>query len=1012
MNIPRLAIKNSAFTLTVFFLLTVFGIYSYLKMPRTENPSVYVPGGSIVVVYPGAGPRDMEQLIALPLEESVNELDDIRRIETEIRNGIAIISVEFSYNTDPKKKYDELVRQVNSTRSRLPEGITRLDIVEWTSSDVAILQLAFFSDSASYRLLETQADELKKMLERLPGVKKVEIDGEQRQEIRILPDPVKMARMHISFDQVADVIRSNNANIPGGEMVVDGKRFNLQSSGSYADLDEIRNTVVQSWQGRVIYLRDIAQVMLTTQDPEYLARYKGHRAVWLTVMQKDDYNIFDLKKALQPLVEEFRQGLPEHVTLAVVFDQSVWVKHRIGGFLSNLLQGIVLVSLVILLAMGLRSSLIVALAIPLSLIIGVGFLDLSGYGLQQVSIGALVVALGMLVDNSIVVTENINRLIREGYDAGRASQEGASSIAWPVVTATLTTLLAFIPIAMMPEKAGDFIRSLPLTILYTLTASLLISLTLTPLVTSRAFRNTGKIRKKRNFFYDLLQHLIDGPYEKTLHYVLQHKGLTLGLVALIFLASLGLFPFIGLSFFPPAEMPDFMVRVKMPSNASIYETDKVVRYVESVLDTMPHVEKYAANTGHGNPRIYYNLFPKNYAKDFGEIYVHLDSYDHQVYEQTVATLRRTFAAYPFANIHIKEYEQGVPVKAPVMIYVYGKDFDRLRSMAGRVERIVRSTAGALNVENMVKINRTDIRFRINKDKALALGVPVVEIDKTLRTAVNGTTVSYFRDKQGKEYPIIVRIPRDSLLRLSDLDRLYVKSLSGHFIPLRGLAQPELRSDPGLITRYNLQRSILITADVEKGYALDDVMDPVLAQLDSLDFPFGYGYKIAGELENRNESFGGMSEAGIIALIAIFAVLVLQFRSFRQPLIIFVAIPLAVTGSLWALFLTGYSFSFMSFVGLVSLVGIVVNNSIILVDYSNILRRQGINTREAVIRAGKIRFTPIILTAFTTIGGLLPLTLKGGLIWAPMGWTIIGGLLVSTMLTLIVVPVLYQIFTES
>ena len=1012
MNIPRLAIKNSAFTLTVFFLLTVFGVYSYLTMPRTENPSIYVPGGSIVVVYPGAGPRDMEQLIALPLEEAVNELDDIRKIETEIRNGIAIIGVEFSYDTDPREKYDELVRQVNSTRSRLPEGITRLDIIEWTSSDVAIMQLAFFSDSASWRLLENQADELKKMIERVEGVKKVEIAGEQKQEIQILPDPVKMAHSHISFDQVADVIRSNNANIPGGEMVIDGRRFNLQTSGSYRDLDEIRNTVVQSWQGHVVYLRDIAQVRLTPHDPAYLARYKGHRAVWVNVMQKDDYNIFDVRQALEPLLQDFRRGLPAGIELAVVFDQSVWVRHRIGGFINNLLQGILLVSIVMLLAMGLRSSLIVALAIPLSLVIGIGFLDLSGYGLQQVSIGALVVALGMLVDNSIVVTENINRLIHEGYDAERASAEGVSSIAWPVVTATLTTLLAFIPIAMMPEKAGDFIRSLPLTILYTLTASLLIALTLTPLVTSHAFRNTAKIRGRERRFKKILDRLIEGPYQKTLDYVLHHKGLTLGIVALVFVTSLGLFPLIGLSFFPPAEMPDFMVRVKMPANASLGETDRVVRYVERVLDTLPAVEKYAANTGHGNPRIYYNLFPKNYAKDFGEIYVHLNSYDHKVYEQTVATLRRTFAGYPFANIHIKEYDQGVPVKAPVMIYVYGKDFDRLRTLAGEVERIVRSTPGAINVENMVKLNRTDIRFRINKDKALALGVPVVEIDKTIRTAVNGTTVSYFRDRRGKEYPIVVRMPRDSVLRLSALDRLYVKSLSGHFIPLRELARPELRSDPGLITRYNMQRSILITADLEKGYSLDDVMKPVTEQLNSLNFPFGYGYKIAGELENRNESFGGMSEAGIIALIAIFAVLVLQFRSFRQPLIIFVAIPLAVTGSLWALFLTGYSFSFMSFVGLVSLIGIVVNNSIILVDYSNALRKEGMSTYEAVIVAGKVRFTPILLTAFTTIGGLLPLTLRGGLIWAPMGWTIIGGLLVSTLLTLIVVPVLYLIFTES
>ncbi len=1011
MNIPRLAIRNAPFTLTVFFLLTVFGVYAYLEMPRTENPSVYVPGGSIVVVYPGAGPRDMEQLVVLPLEESIHELDDIRRIESEIRNGIAIISVEFSYDTDAKEKYDELVRQVNSTRSRLAEGIVRMDIIEWTSSDVAIMQLAFYSDSLSYRLLQDEAEELKKMIERIPGVKKVELAADQKEEIRITPDPVKMAMMHISFNQLADVLKSNNANIPGGEMVIDGRRFNIQTSGSYHDLEEIRNTVVQSWKGRTIHLRDIAEVHLTCEDPEYLARYKGHRAVWLTVMQKDRYNIFDVEEKLVPLINDFRKALPEGIALAVVFDQSVWVEHRIGGFLSNLLQGIVLVSVVILLAMGLRSSLIVALAIPLSLVIGLGFLDLSGYGLQQVSIGALVVALGMLVDNSIVVTENINRLIREGKDAVTASEEGTVSIAWPVVTATLTTLLAFIPIAMMPEKAGDFIRSLPLTILYTLTASLLIALTLTPLVTSVMFRRTGRVRNGKNPFLNLLNSIIEGPYQRTLYYVLAHKGRVLILALVVFLASLALFPLIGVSFFPPAEMPDFMIRVRMPHNASLQETDRVVRYVESVLDTMPFVDRYAANIGHGNPRIYYNLFPKDYARDFGEIYVHLGSYDHKVYERTVEQLRQTFSGYPFARIHIKEYEQGVPVKSPVMIYVYGKNFDRLRKLAGEVERIVRHTPGAVNVENLVKQDRTDIHFRINKEKALALGVPVVEIDRTIRTAVNGRTVTYFRDAEGKEYPVVLRMPQGDTLRLSDMDLLFVHSLSGRAVPLPVVAEPEFRTDPGIITRYNLQRSILITADLAKGYTLDDVMKPVEKQMEKMDFPFGYGYRIAGELENRRESFGGMGEAAVIALIAIFAVLVLQFGSFKQPLIIFVAIPLAVTGSLWALFLTGYTFSFMAFVGLVSLVGIVVNNSIILVDQSNRLRKEGISVTQAVVRAGKIRFTPIILTALTTIGGLLPLTLKGGLIWAPMGWTIIGGLLVSTLLTLIIVPLLYLLLSK-
>ncbi len=1014
MSLPGQSIKNAPFTLTIFFLLTVFGVYAYLQMPRTENPSIYVPGGSIVIIYPGASPKDMEQLVALPLEESVNELDDIRRIETELRDGIAIISVEFDYNTDAKEKYNELVRKVNTTRSKLPEGINRMEIIEWTSSDVAVMQLAFYTDSASYKLLEDKADALKKMIERVQGVKRVDIVAAPEQEIRISPDVDKMALMHISFDQIADAIRSNNANIPGGEMVIDGKSFNIKTSGSYTDLDEIRNTVVQSYQGHVIYLKNIADVRQDYKDPTYIARYLGKKAVYLTVRQKDKYNIFTLKKDLAPRLAAFRKGLPAQVKMAMVFDQSVWVRHRIGGFLGNLLQGIVLVGIVILLVLGLRASLIVALAIPLSLVIGIGFVDLSGYGLQQISIGGLVVALGLLVDNSIVVIENINRYIVMGYDAREASDKGTSQIAWPVVTATLTTLLAFIPIIMMPEKAGDFIRSLPLTILYTLTASLLIALTLTPLLTSFYFRNTEKIRLREGTrrIKGFLQHMIDGPYQKTLHYALHHKKGVIGLSLAVFLGSLGLFPLVGLSFFPPAEMPDFLIRVQMPKNASIDETDKVVGYAEAILDTTHTVDRYAANVGHGNPRIYYNSFPRDFAKDFGEIYVHLKGYDRKDYERTVTALRKVFSRYPFADIYVKEYEQGVPVKAPVMIYVYGRDLNRLQRLAGKVEAMLKTTPGAINVENRVKQNRTDIWFHINRDKALSLGVPVYEIDKTIRTAVNGTTVDDFRDREGKEYPIVVRMPYDKHLKLSDLEKVYVKSLSGRFIPLTQLAKPEFHSVPGIITRYNMHRTILITADIAKDHSLDDVMKPVLRQLKQYPFPLGYGYIVTGELENRNESFGGMLEAGIIALIAIFAVLVLQFRSFTQPLIIFVAIPLAIIGSLWALFLAGLSFSFTAFVGLVSLIGIVVNNSIILVDYSNTLRSEGKGMSEAVTEAGKVRFTPILLTAFTTIGGLLPLTLRGGMIWAPLGWTIIGGLLVSTMLTLVVVPVLYTMLTEK
>ncbi|NOY36839.1 MAG: efflux RND transporter permease subunit [Chlorobi bacterium] len=1013
MKLSRLAVDNYPFTLTVFILLTVFGTYAFFQMPRTENPSIYVPGGSIVVVYPGAGPEDLEQLVAIPLEESVNELDDIERIQTELRDGIAVISVEFSYNTDAKEKYNELVRKVNNTRSSLPEDIQRLDMIEWTSSDVAILQIAFYSDSASYREMDQKADALKKMIERTTGVKRVEIVASPREEIQILPDMAKMARMHLSADQLETIIRSNNANIPGGELTIDGNNYNLKTSGSYRNLDEIRNTVVQTYKGRVIYLRDVAEVKRAYEDMNYFARYDGHKAIFLTVMQKDHFNLFTLRKALGPVITSYRDHLPGNISMGVVFDQSVWVRHRIGGFINNLLQGIVLVGLVVLLALGFRSSMVVILAIPLSIIIGLGFVDLSGYGLQQISIGGLVVALGLLVDNSIVVVENINRFILMGHSSREASVRGTSQIAWPVVTATLTTLLAFIPIITMPDKAGDFIRSLPLTILVTLTVSLLIALTLTPLVTTWWFARTGRYREKRGnaAVRRFLNKMIEGPYHKTLQYAIHHKVLILIITGLVFLGSLGLFPLIGLSFFPPAETPEFMVRVQMPGGTAINETRKTVKWVERILDTTNRVDRYASNIGHGNPRIYYNLFPRNYARDFAEIYVHLTDYDRDHYVSTVESLRKVFSRYPFADVFIKEYEQGVPVQAPVMVYVYGKNMDRLKTIAGDVEKMISTAPGAINVENRVKHNRTDLWFNINRDKAMALGIPVAEIDKTIRTAVAGMVVSEFRDKSGRDYPVRIRMPRNGNLRLSDLDQVYVHSRSGAFVPLKQLVRVEFRSVPGVITRFNMQRSILITADVDKNHSLDDVMKPVLAKLTRYPFPMGYNYKVAGELENRNESFGGMLEAGIIAFIAIFAVLVLQFRSFKQPLIIFVAVPLAIIGSLWALFFAGLSFSFTAFVGLVSLIGIVVNNSIILVDYANVLQKEGKSITEAVMKAGMVRFTPIILTAFTTIGGLLPLTLRGGLIWAPLGWTMIGGLLVSTMLTLLVVPVLYTMLTD-
>lgn len=1017
MKLPQFAVQNYQFTILFFVLLSVFGITSYLDMPQSENPTVYIPGGSVVVIYPGANPSDLEQLVASPLEEAINELDDIKKIETTLTEGLAVINVEFIYETDAQEKYDEVIQKVNATKSELPDDILSIRTNQWTSTDVAMLQLALVSDSAEYSLLESHAEKIKSRVERLSGIKKVEIHAYPEREVRISLDLEKMAQMNIGIGQIEKAIQSNNANIPGGSIDLSGQNFSIKTSGSYKQLSEIRNTVVHSYAGRIIYLRNIATVSFDYEDLNYKARFNKNRAIFITINQKEGLNVFDIKDHLEPVIQSYKNELDKGITLEYVFDQTLTIEDRVEGFIINLLQGIVLVGLVILLALGLKSSLIVSIAIPLSIVIGLGFVDLAGLGLQQITIAGLVVALGLLVDNSIVMVENINRFISMGYSSKEAAIKGASQIGRAIVSATITTLLAFVPIIMMPDKAGDFIKGLPVTIIATLSISLLIALTLTPLVTSRIFKafssqeEAQKYAKKKKGIEKSLQKLIEGPYRLSLAFALRHPMLVIVLAVAVLGISVFVFQYVGVSFFPKAETPQFMVRVNMPEGAGLARTDKATQYVENVLDTTREVKHFAANIGHGNPRIYYNIFPKKFAKNFADIYVETHEYEPQQFKRLISRLRDVFDKYPGAKINIKEFEQGVPMQAPIMLYVSGNDVDVLRRIASDAEEMLKKMPGAINIENQLEKQRIDIRFDINKDKAGMLGVPVYRIDKTIRTAITGTTISKFRDSEGKEYNIVLRLPDGENVNIEDFDKIYVASLSGRLIPLRQLAHIELETSQSVITRNSLVRTALITGDLESGSTLDEVINPVIKQLKNYSFPKGYDYWFGGELEARTETFGGMRQAIIIALIAIFAVLVLQFHSFAQPLIIFAAIPLALIGSIWALLLAGYTFSFTAFIGLISLVGIVINNSIILVDYSNQLRAGGKSPEEAIVISGETRFTPIILTTLTTVGGLFPLTLQGGTLWAPMGWTIIGGLLASTVLTLIIVPVLYKIFTK-
>jgi multidrug efflux pump subunit AcrB len=622
------------------------------------------------------------------------------------------------------------------------------------------------------------------------------------------------------------------------------------------------------------------------------------------------------------------------------------------------------------------------------------------------------VALGLLVDNSIAIIENIERYLAVGYSRKEAAIAGTQQLIAPITSATLTTILAFVPIVMMPDVTGAFIKALPITVIATLTASLLGAISLTPLMSSWLLKEKKGTEKKQTQTFQLMRKFVEGPYRRLLKTAMQYKWLTISIAVASLVGTLALFPLVGLSFFPKAEKPQLRITVTLPNGSNLDATDKAIRYVESVLDTTEAVSYYAANIGHGNPRIYYNVPSTNYASSFGELFIVLKDYDVDEFYQLLDHFRDVFSDYPFARIDVKEFVQGPPSDAPVEVTITGDDLNLLRGYAGQVEEAVLAAPGAINVNNPLRTNSTDLYFRINRDKAMLFGVPIYKIDQTIRTYVAGRVVGKYRDKEAEDYDIVLRHNFTGDFQLSYFDDIMVPTVSGRQVPLNQLATIEFAEAPSRITHLDSKRSATVLADLEKGVTLDEAIESVRTKLDAIEWADGYEYTFKGDLENRSESFGGLGTATLLAILLILGVLIIQFKSFTQPLIIFSALPLAIIGSILALLITGINFSFTAFVGLTSLIGIAINNSIVLVDFANKLLEEGESVISAAQRAGEVRFVPIVLTTLTTILGLLPLTLAGGSLWAPMGWTIIGGLLTSTTFVLLLVPILYVLFTRA
>lgn len=1007
MRLPKIAIENYQFTVIVFLLLMVAGILSFFTMPRSEDPQFNYSAAMIAIVSPGTTPQDMEKLIIDPIEREINEIDDIFELRSTIEDGLATMRIEFLYGTDPDDKYDDVVSAIAKIRDQLPENISDLRIDKASPTDVSILQLALVSEEASYLEIKKHADALEKKISRASGIKKVDILALPFVEVQVQVDLKRLNALGISLAQVENAISSAAKNIPGGYANAGEKRFTIRSSGDYQSLAEIENTAIVSQQEKTVYLRDIAFVSFGEGLPSYKARYNGKPAVFLSVVQRAGTQIFHVTDEVEHIINAYKKRLPSSIELQTVTKQSDSVAHQLNGFFDNLYQGLLLVAVLSLLFLGFKSAIIIITAIPLSIFIAIGWVDLSGFGLNQMSIVGLVIALGLLVDNAIVVVENVGRHLRLGEAPINAAIKGSSQVAWAVASGTLTTVLAFVPLLMMQNGPGAFLRAMPVTVILTLAASLLIALALTPLLAAW-FNNK---QSKMTFLQSKLQAFADGPYINTLKRALQYPKTVLSIAVIALLLSLSLFPYIGVSLFPKAEKPMLLINVEMPEGSTFEQTNNVVKEIEKKLAHYPEVTGVASNIGRGNPRIYYNILPLRQTVGFAQLFLTLESGELSMVEPLVDELRQDFSSIIGTEIFVKELLQGPPFDAPIEIQILSDSLEDIQNTSDQVEQLMRKMDGLVAIENPIRRAKVDLQLQIDREKAAMLGINLSQLDDTIRTALIGKQLGVYHDEDGDDYAITLRLSEYPEPSLEILDLLQVPTQQGQLIPLKHIAEMVAIPSIARYQHYDRERMSAVIADVKAGYNTAELTDKIINQLEDLEVADSVHFRIGGEQANRVEAFSGMVKATLLAVMAILAVLVMQFRSLLQPLIVFTAIPFALIGSFLALFLTGYTFSFTAFIGLTSLVGIVVNNAIILVDYANQMREEGMSIREAVAESAHTRFLPIMLTTLTTVSGLIPLTLSGSSMWAPLGWVIIGGLLLSTFLTLIIVPVLYQFFSN-
>ena len=1019
MSIYKSAVRKPVTTIMVFMAVVVFGIYSLINLPIDLYPEIEYPAITVFTTYRGANAADIETNITKPVEDVLNTVDKLKEISSVSRDNMSVVTLEFEYESDLSEAANNIRDALSLVEDALPDDAEQPMIFKFSSSMIPILMYAITAEE-SYEGIQSILDErVINPLNRVDGIGSVMIMGSPVREIAVDIDPRKLEAYNLTVEQVGGILQAENLNMPTGTVEMGQMSYPMRVEGEFENSDHIEDIVLGSFNGQSIFLKDVADVRDSIRDMTIDERINGEQGVRLMVMKQSGANTVKIARQVNREMKDLEKNLPSDIQIQTIFDSSDFIRGSISNLTQTLMFALLFVTLVVLFFLGRwRATFIIILTIPISLIVSFIYLFISDSSINIISLSALSIAIGMVVDDAIVVLENISRHIDRGSSPKEASVYATNEVWLAVIVTTLTVVAVFFPMTLISGMTGVLFRQLGWIVTVTVITSTVAAITLTPVLSSKLLKLQPKNGKSHGNNFDKIIlpffNRFEAWYGRVLGWSLRHKLLITLSSIVIFAGSLFLAGGLGTEFIPETDEGSINIEVELQSGTRVDKTINVARRIDSFLEEIPEVELISTSAGSDDQGGMMAIFMSsgtniiNYMISLTD----LEQRERSVWE-IAEVIRAELDKYPeIVNYNLVTGESGFGGSA-VEVKIYGYDINKTTFLANEISDRMETIEGAKDIQISREKEKPELRVELDRSKMADVGLNTATVSTSLYNRVAGMTATRFRE-EGDEYDVVVRFKEDYRNSVSDVEDIAIQIPSGGNIRLKDIGEVNEYFSPPNIERNRRERVVTVST-VPFGTSLGELVQEIEREIEEMDIPDEILVEIGGAYEDQQEGFMDLALLLLLSLILVYLVMASQFESLKMPFIIMFSIPFAFTGVILALLITNTTLSIIAALGAVMLVGIVVKNAIVLVDYINLMRNRGHSLDEAIVLSGKSRLRPVLMTAVTTILGMLPLALstgEGSEIWSPMGISVIGGLIFSTIITMIIVPVIYRYFTAK